>query len=139
MPSIDHDHPRNNSDRGLLRIACGRLPYCPWRAVARHTRAIETDYSKLTMTFQQDGVPRIFQGISQKGIGVLTKKDYHYIHDIGYFSHLLAIEDPSQTGAHPTDLEQILMDFSSVFLSPTAVPLHRAHDHRISCNLMPIL
>lgn len=46
---------------------------------------IETDYKKLTMTFQVRGVSHTFQGLSQISIATLTDKELNGIYGMGFF------------------------------------------------------
>ncbi|KAH7528958.1 hypothetical protein FEM48_Zijuj05G0132800 [Ziziphus jujuba var. spinosa] len=60
---------------------------------------IKIDYSKLTMMFQQAGVPCTFQGLSQGGIDVFTDKDFYHLQGPGFFLHLVATKSTDTNGA----------------------------------------
>ncbi|KAH7533312.1 hypothetical protein FEM48_Zijuj04G0117500 [Ziziphus jujuba var. spinosa] len=82
---------------------------------------IETDYSKLTMMFKQEGKTHTFHGINKKGIEVLTIKDLYRLHDIGFLLHFIIPIDSNEP--HPADLAQLLDTFLPYFLCP----LHYHH------------
>ncbi|KAH9779621.1 hypothetical protein KPL71_007762 [Citrus sinensis] len=91
---------------------------------------VETDYKKLTMTFQVGGVSHTFQGLGQTSIAALTDKELNGIHGMGFFFQII-MTSTSKPKVHSLDMSRLLADFSHVFESPTSLPPRRSHDHQI--------
>ncbi|XP_028065295.1 uncharacterized protein LOC114268339 [Camellia sinensis] len=92
---------------------------------------IETDYSKLTMSFQQGGKPYRFQGLKQSTPTALSDKELLNLKGIALFFQITLSHEPVAVNDHPTDLDQILTEFEHVFVVPNTLPLARTHDHHI--------
>lgn len=92
---------------------------------------IETDYSKLTMSFKRNGTQQTFQGIRQHGIEALSNKECQGIHGTSFLIHLIQTEFSTNLSPKPPDLEQLLFKFHQVFQLPTTLPPRRSHDHSI--------
>jgi hypothetical protein len=92
---------------------------------------IKTDYRELTMSFQQDGITRIFQGLRQSPHRILRDKELVTIEGLGFFLQIAAVEVNETTTYHPNDLSQLLTEFQPIFEAPTKLPPERPQDHRI--------
>ncbi|KAJ8751592.1 hypothetical protein K2173_016841 [Erythroxylum novogranatense] len=98
---------------------------------------IQTDYKKLTMSFNLDGVRYIFNGMRNREMEALTEKESQQLGTTGTLGTGLFIQlvphergDNNNTTVQP-DLEEILKDHECVFQKPTTLPPPRTRDHRI--------
>ena len=92
---------------------------------------IKTDYGRLSMTFNKDGVKHTFQGIHQ-GVEVLSQKDCQQLQDtvaqgMGFFIQLISTCSSTNisnnlSDNHPLDLDNLLSKFKQVFQQPTTLP-----------------
>ncbi|KAL5718323.1 hypothetical protein ACHQM5_011236 [Ranunculus cassubicifolius] len=91
---------------------------------------IETDYSKLSMTFKVGGISHTFQGFKHDGIEALTNKEFSNIQGTGYFFQIIPSHLNSEP-SYPSIMSHLLTEFAKVFESPTCLPPRRSHDHHI--------
>ncbi|CAL5444953.1 unnamed protein product [Camellia sinensis] len=92
---------------------------------------VETDYSRLTMTFQQGGKSCMFQGLKQPTPTALSDKELLHLNGTASFFQIIPSHEPTSDKDHPADLAQILTEFEHVFAVPNISPPIRTHDHHI--------
>ena len=92
---------------------------------------IETDYNKLTMSFQQGGKSCTFQGLQQPTPTALRDKELLNLNGTALFFQIIPSHESVSVNNHLADLAQILTEFEHVFVVPTTLPSARTHDHHI--------
>ena len=83
------------------------------------------------MSFHQDGITRIFQGLYQPSYTVFRDKELVNLEGLGFFLQIVPVEVNENFTAHPNDLTQLLTKFQSIFNEPTSLPPKRPQDHHI--------
>ena len=92
---------------------------------------IETDYNKLTMSFQQGGKPCMFQGLRPPMVTTLSDKELVNLNGTPLFFQIIPTHETASVNDHPADLAQVLTEFEPVFIVPHTLPPVRTHDHHI--------
>ena len=92
---------------------------------------IETNYKKLTMSFQQGGKPCMFQGLRPPTVAALSDKELLNLNGTPLFFQIIPTHETASVNDHPADLAQVLTEFEHVFVVPYTLPLVRTHDHHI--------
>ena len=122
---VIQDHPIQADFYVLLVVACQAVLGVQWLETLG---PIETDYRKLTMSFNHDGQPRTFHGLQQPSLTPLTNKELLHMTG-GFFLHMVSSTDTKELPPTPPDLTQLLSEFAHVFEAPTQLPPARSHDH----------
>jgi len=101
---------------------------------------VETDYKRLTMSFKKYGNLCVFQGLKQSGLKVLTEKEFNTMYVSSQFFAIIPVGSITQPNSHPSEIVQLLSNFSHVFNPPTSLPPKRSQDHQIMLqpNVQPV-
>jgi len=83
------------------------------------------------MSFHQDGITRIFQGLYQPSYTVFRDKELVNLEGLGFFLQIVPVEVNENFTAHPNDLTQLLTKFQPIFNEPTSLPPKQPQDHHI--------
>jgi hypothetical protein len=121
----------------LLVAACLVVLGVQWLATLG---PVETDYKRLTMSFKKDGNLCVFQGLKQSGLQVSTEKEFNTMYISSQFFAIIPVGSITQPNSHPSEIAQLLSNFSHVFNPPTSLPPKRSHDHQITLqpNAQPV-
>lgn len=92
---------------------------------------VQTNYRKLTMSFQIQGVTYNLKGMDRPALAALKDKELPHLQGSVFFLQVLSNHAEVHQPTHPTNLQTILQHYSQVFSVPTELPPKRDHDHRI--------
>ncbi|KAL9423026.1 hypothetical protein AB3S75_035170 [Citrus x aurantiifolia] len=87
------------------------------------------DYKQLTMTYKVGEETYTFQGLKHTPLAALSDKEFNSIQGSGFLFQISLSPNNFQPNFYPSDIIQILIEFSNVFKPPTSLPPKRPHDH----------
>ena len=122
------DHPITTDFYVLPVAACQAVLGVQWLATLG---PVETDYHKLTISFQHGGKHCMFHGLKQPDPVAFDEKSLQHLDGQAIFFQIVPAIEPVPTKDHPPDLAHILTEFAHVFAAPTTLPPAQSHDYRI--------
>ena len=74
------------------------------------------------------------------GIYVLTEKEFNTMYVSSQCFAIIPVGSITQSYSHPSEIAQLLSNFSHVFNPPTSLPPKQSHDHQIMLqpNVQPV-
>ncbi|KAI9198729.1 hypothetical protein LWI28_021269 [Acer negundo] len=83
------------------------------------------------MTFKQAGKSQTFYGLKHSPLAPIFNKELQQITGMGFLLHMVPSSPVEEFNSLPTDMTQLLTEFSHVFSTPTQLPPVRTQDHQI--------
>jgi hypothetical protein len=86
------------------------------------------------------GIYVFFKGLKQSGLQVLTEKEFNTMYVSSQFFAIIPVGSITQPNSHPSEIAQLLSNFSHVFNPPASLPSKRTNDHQIMLqpNVQPV-
>jgi hypothetical protein len=83
------------------------------------------------MSFKEGNNSHTFHGIKPTSLITLSDKEMYGLHGVGLFFQILSVGSNAQFPSYPSEVSSLLAKYSSVFATPTGLPLQWEHDHQI--------